>query len=76
MSQCARILAHLKTGQSIDPLTAISTYGIYRLGARIHDLRKDGHPIAREIVEVHNRFGETCRIARYSMARGQPNPRP
>lgn len=39
-TQAARILAHLKTGRSLSPLTALERYGIMRLAARIYDLRK------------------------------------
>lgn len=48
MTQSALILDHLKTGASITPIEALSRYGCFRLGARIYDLRKDGHTITTE----------------------------
>lgn len=47
-SQKAAILAHLRKYGSIEPLTALSEYGCYRLGARIADLRHEGYNIKTE----------------------------
>lgn len=65
--QTERLLTYLKEHPSIDPMTAWERLGIYRLGARVFDLRKEGHPISRDMVEVANRFGEPCRVARYRL---------
>jgi hypothetical protein len=46
-SQAARILRHLRDGNSITPLFALRRYGCFRLGARIWDLRRDGWVIDR-----------------------------
>ena len=67
MSQCARILSHLEFFGSIDPMAAMLDLGVYRLAARISDLKADGHSIRSEMVTVQNRFGEDCRVARYSI---------
>lgn len=67
MSQCARILSHLEQRGSIDPMEAMLDLGVYRLAARINDLKADGHSINSEMVTVQNRFGEDCRVARYSI---------
>ena len=45
MTQNQQILSHMKTGKDITPLQAIGLYGVYRLAARINDLRKQGVPI-------------------------------
>lgn len=66
-TQCERVLEWLEQGNDIDPMQAWSELGIYRLGARIHDLRKRGHPIEKRLKEVTNRFGEVCRVACYSL---------
>lgn len=66
--QNERLLAYLQTHREIDPLTAWAELGIYRLGARVFDLRESGHKIETERVEVDNRFGEPCRVARYRLA--------
>ena len=49
MTQAQRILDHLNTYGSIDPAEAFNRLGIYRLGARIFDLRAEGHDIETEI---------------------------
>ena len=66
MSQCDRLLARLKRGP-ITPMEAWSELGIYRLGARVFDLKASGHEIDRELVPVSNRFGEECRVAQYRL---------
>ena len=68
MTQCDRILRHLKDYGSINPLEALGNYGIMRLASRISDLKKLGFPIESEIQPVQNRFGETCYIKRYRLA--------
>ena len=50
MTQSEMILAHLKSGKPITPLEALKAYGVYRLGARIWDLKRQGHPIRLELV--------------------------
>ena len=62
----AKVLSHLKSGKSITPLEALSEYGCFRLGARIWDLKKNGHPIQKKMVEVPTRDG-TTRVAQYWM---------
>lgn len=65
-THCDRVLGRLEVGP-ITPLEAWSELGIYRLGARIHDLRKEGWKITKEIVTVTNKFGEPCFVARYTL---------
>lgn len=45
MSQTKRILHHLRTEGSITALEAMKRYRIFRLSARILDLRDKGHRI-------------------------------
>jgi hypothetical protein len=40
-SQVKQLRTHLQSGKSIAPLQALNTYGIYRLSARIHEIRND-----------------------------------
>ena len=65
-SQCARLLARLERGP-IDPMQAWDELGIYHLGARVFDLREQGHDIVRDLVKVPNRYGEACRVAQYRL---------
>ena len=47
MTQTDRVLRHLQDYGSITPHEALAEYGIMRLGARIWDLKKQGHPPIR-----------------------------
>ena len=62
MSQNADILAHLKTGSTIEPLEALAQYGAFRLAARIFELRDGGWPIHVERVDFNGK-----RVASYSL---------
>lgn len=42
MTQKEAIRRHLESGRSITPLEALHEYGTIRLGAHIHELRKEG----------------------------------
>ena len=67
MSQNDRVFDYLLTVGPIQPMTAWSELGIYRLASRINDLRKAGHKIKTKKVEVVNRWGESSYIAEYSL---------
>lgn len=45
----ARILQHLQEGRSLTPLEALGVYGVYRLSAVIHRLRRAGYNIITEM---------------------------
>ena len=65
-SQKQFILQHLRTFGSIEPLTALREYGCYRLGARISDLREEGHNIKTDYVQQRSRItGHMVRFAKY-----------
>lgn len=67
MSQNERLLNHLKQHGSINPMQAWQELGIYRLAARALELKQEGYPIRRELIEVNNRFGEACKVAEYKL---------
>ena len=73
--QNARLLDYLKEHGSITPLISWTECGIYRLSARIYDLRRAGHIISDEIVTVRNRFGEKCHVAKYTLAASGGTPK-
>ena len=52
-SQAAVILDHLQKGGSLTTLDALQFFGCFRLAARIHELRKEGHDIEEQILS-HN----------------------
>jgi hypothetical protein len=49
-SQSEQILSYMKKyrKKGITPIEALSKFGCFRLAARIHDLREDGHAIKSE----------------------------
>jgi hypothetical protein len=49
------ILKYLKEGNSINPIQALKKFGCFRLSARIHNLREEGHDIECNIVKVENK---------------------
>ncbi len=57
-----RILCHLANDQPLTPLVAFNRFGCMRLGARIYDLKRKGHPIYKRMVE---RKGK--RVAEYRL---------
>lgn len=68
MTQTDMILAHLQAGESITQRDAIGEYGIYRLAARVRELRKAGH----DVQTVMEGEGEK-KWARYSLRRAVPS---
>ncbi len=67
MTQTEQVLRHLQDYGSITPVEAMSEYGIMRLGARIWDLKRQGHVISTERETGVNRYGEKTAYARYRM---------
>ena len=66
-TQNEMVLEHLRANGTITPMEAMSQYGIMRLGARIWDLKRDGHRITRRLVSGKNRFGLRVDFAEYRM---------
>lgn len=62
--QCRDLLRYLESKSSITPLEALGSLGIYRLAARISDLRAAGYPIKSELVTTHS-----SRYAVYTLER-------
>ena len=61
-SQNALILAHLQKGLTITPLEALKMFDAFRLAARISDIKKLGHRVAKEMVKKNGK-----RFAKYSL---------
>lgn len=68
MTQCEMVLDHLKTVGGITAAEAMQQYGIYRLAARIADLKKRGHGITTRSEKSVNRFGKEVRYERYFLS--------
>ena len=60
MSQLNKIKKHLLLGHSITPIEALNMFGVFRLSARINDLRNTGMIIKTIIIEKNNK-----RFAKY-----------
>lgn len=67
MTQCERVLRHMREYGSITAAEAMSEYGIFRLAARVSDLKKSGHTIKTKIVTGRNRYDEKTAYAEYSI---------
>lgn len=63
LSQCDRILIHLQSGKTINPLQALNLYDCLRLSARIYDLKQAGFDIDSRLVNEHG-----VQYAEYSMS--------
>jgi hypothetical protein len=61
-TQTDQILKHLQAGGALTPLDALNKFGCFRLGARIWDLKQEGHAIQSEIVKINGK-----RVAEYRM---------
>ena len=69
MTQEARLLEYLQTHTGIRPLEALNKLGIYRLSARIKDLRDRGHNIVTNKVAVATAHGGTAWVAEYRLVK-------
>lgn len=67
MKQTEMILDYLKRNGSITQAEAVTQLGCYRLGARIWDLKQQGHRIVRTMETGVNRFGTPVAYARYAL---------
>jgi len=70
-TQNQRIIEYLDSYGSITQLEALNKLGIMRLASRISDLRRKGYQIDSEMDIVTNRYGEKCRVKRYSLRKEQ-----
>lgn len=66
MSQTDQILAALKNGP-LTPMDALARYGVFRLAARVGELRERGYPV---VVEKY-KTPTGKRVARYSLVSGE-----
>ncbi|MFR9622504.1 MAG: helix-turn-helix domain-containing protein [Rikenellaceae bacterium] len=62
-SQCTKILAYLKLGNTLTALEALDMFQCFRLTARIWDIKQQGYEIERKLVT--SRSGK--RIAEYKL---------
>ena len=73
MTQCDRILRHMRDYGAIDPMTSIKEYGCMRLASRIADLKDQGHDIVSERTNGKNRYGEQTSYCVYRLRNKEVN---
>lgn len=67
MTQSERILQYMRDYGSITAHDAMREFGCMRLGARIWDLKHDGHDIRTTFESAKNRYGDKVSYARYTI---------
>jgi len=72
--QCERLLKALRQ-RDMTTREIENELGIGRPASRVDDLRQAGYPIITFTETVTNRYGETCRVARYSLAKDKTKRR-
>lgn len=71
MSQATDVIEFIRDNGSITTMDAFGL-GITRLASRVHELRRFGVPVEKEMITVKNRKGEPCRVAKYTIPGGVP----
>lgn len=69
MSDKTEVLNYLKKHKYITTLDAIKHIGTIRLGARIHELRQEGHHIVTLQKKVAKRGNKKATVAEYMLVR-------
>lgn len=72
--QANRLLDYLRHNPTITSLEGWTSLGIYRMSGVVYALRKRGFAIKTSLVVVSNRWGETCRVAQYTLATPPASP--
>jgi len=67
-SQNKRIKAHLESGRYLTPLEALYKFGVFRLSARVFDLKRQGPNIKTDVIDIMS-DGKKKRIARYKLVK-------
>lgn len=70
-TQCDRLLHHLRDIGPVNPMDAWTNLGIYRLGARVFDLKGRGFDVRKRDAVVLNRWNEKCRVAEYYLQQSE-----
>ena len=73
MTQCEKIIRHLRDHGSISSLEAINEYGILRLASRVSDLKRRGYNIVGETKTGKNRYEEKTSFKVYRLLEGESN---
>ena len=71
-TQNERIIDYINEFGSITQIQALTDLGVMRLASRISDLKRLGYPVESEMIKVKNRYGEECKVKKYTL-RGNEN---
>ena len=71
--QSKRVLEYMKEHETLEPMEAWSVLGVYRLAARVNELRKEGVQIETDRVRYTNKFGEKVSYAKYTLISPTPS---
>ncbi len=66
-TQKQRLLEHLQSGRSLTRLQSWDVLGILEAPARVSELRGDGYNIETRMKTVSNKYGESVRIAVWTL---------
>jgi len=66
-TQNERVIKYIETFGSITQFEALQDLGVMRLASRISDLTRQGYNFTKKTETVKNRYGENCRVKRYSL---------
>ena len=66
-TQNEELYDYLKENGSITQMKALRELGIMRLASRISDLRRQGVPISKEMINVNAKNGRVASVARYTL---------
>ena len=64
MTQVQRLHEHLLNGP-INPLQSWKILGIYRLSARVFELKVTGVDVKKRNIKIKNKFGDDLTVAEY-----------
>lgn len=65
--QAKRVLGFLGRYKTITALTALEALGVMSLSSRICELKREGFKIEGKKIAVHNRYGETVHVNKYTL---------
>ena len=68
-NQRTMVLKHLREHGSITSVEAFQLYGVTRLSSIIHHFRKTGIIIHTIMTDGKTRYGDSCKFAKYILAR-------
>lgn len=68
MTQEKRALKYFQTHKrGLTPFDFWKKLGIYRASDVVYKLRREGHQIKTELINVKNQYDENCRVAYYTL---------